>query len=428
MKARPDAGAANAGARRGLLKLDYVLLLAVGALLVLGLLMVYSATFDWGYQQLGGRFAKAGWQLLWIGIGTVALVVCARVPYDKWEKFAIPIIGVTVGLLLIVLLINTGGRTAGGEVRRNILGGSIQPSEPAKLGLIVYMAAWLSSKGERIRDVKFGLIPFAVLIGILAGLLVAQPDLSAAILIVLVALAMFFFAGADVFQFTLGCAVGGAVFFLLINRIGYAMKRISEWVLLWQSPEQLGSRGWHNLQALISLGSGGLFGVGLGQGVQKTGYLPAPHTDSIFAVIGQELGLAGCLLVLGLFVVITYRGFRIALAASNGFAMLLAFGLTCSTAVQALLNIGVVSGLIPFTGVALPFLSFGGSALVTSMAGIGVLLSISQGERVGRRVEKSERVEPKERQKRQQANLDRRWWHGRTRLSRPRRSGHAGRR
>jgi len=419
-------GTTTAEARRAQPGYDYALLLGVVGLVVIGLLMTYSATFDWAVQDMGSRFAKFRWQLLWVAIGAALLVAFARVPYNWWQRVAVQIFIATLALLAGVLLIGAGRGAQGAEVfRRGFLGGSIQPSEAAKLGLVIYMAAWISSKGERIRDVTYGLVPFAVLIGVLAGLLVLQPDLSAALLAITVAVAMFFVGGADIFQMALASAVGGVTLYLLISSSDYATQRISDWVLLWNNPTALGDRGWHNLQALMALGSGGIFGMGLGQGVQKTGYLPAPHTDSIFAVIGQETGLLGCLVVLALLVLITYRGFRIALESTEGFASLLAFGLTTWTAVQALLNVGVVTGLVPFTGVALPFISFGGSATVTSLAGVGLLLSISRGNRVGRRVERAERTE---RPERQQANLDRRWWNGGTRVSRPRRRAHVGRR
>jgi cell division protein FtsW len=240
---------------------------------------------------------------------------------------------------------------------------------------------------------------------------VLQPDVSTATLIVLTALAMFFFAGADIFQLAVGGAVGAVTFFLLVNKLPHARQRVDEYLLVWRDPKLVGH---HIQQVLVALGSGGLFGVGLGQGQQKLGYLPAPHTDSIFAVLGEELGLVGCLVVIGLFVLLAYRGFKIALQASDAFSALLACGITCWLAFQALVNVAVMTGLVPFTGVALPFISSGGSAMVVSLAGVGILLSVSRGKQISKG-----RAGSRARQgSRQRANLDRRWGNRGTRLSR----------
>jgi len=356
---------------------DYILALAVAGLLVIGLMLVYSATFDWSYQEYKNSFRIASRQFLWTGLGLVALVVVAAIPYDWWRQMAVPIMGGALLLLLLVLFLGDDRFGA----RRSFLDGSIQPSELAKPALVIYIAVWLTSKGNQIRDVTYGLIPFAVLIGVVAGLIVMQPDMGAVALIVLTALAMFFFAGADIFQLAAGGAIGGITFVILVNQLPYARQRIDEYLQIWHDPTLV---GYHVRQALIALGSGGLFGVGLGQGQQKLGYLPAPHTDSIFAVLGEEAGFVGCLVVIGLFALVAYRGFKIALEASDAFAAVLACGVTCWLTFQALINIAVITGLIPFTGIALPFISLGGSAMVTSLAGVGLLLSISRGKRIGR--------------------------------------------
>ncbi len=381
---------------------DYVVLLAVTGLVIIGLMMVYSATFDWSYQVYQDSFRIASRQFLWVGLGLVALVVVASVPYDWWRGLAVPMMAGV--LLLLVLVLFVGDEQFG--ARRTFFNGSVQPSELAKLVMVIYVAAWLSSKGEQIRDVTYGLIPFAVLIGVVAGLIVMQPDVSMAMLIVLIALAMFFFAGADIFQLAAGGIISGVTFLVLVNQLPHARQRIDEYMAVWRDPTLVGH---HIRQALIALGSGGLFGVGLGQGQQKLGYLPAPHTDSIFSVLGEELGFVGCLVVIGLFILLAYRGFKIALEAPDAFAALLACGVTCWLIFQALINVSVMTGLIPFTGVALPFISFGGSAMVVSLAGVGLLLSVSQGRRVGKRGGKGNR---------QRASLDRRGGNRRTRLSR----------
>jgi cell division protein FtsW len=280
----------------------------------------------------------------------------------------------------------------------------------AKLAMIIYVAAWLTSKGDQIRDVTYGLVPFAVLIGIVAGLIVAQPDVSTSVMIVLTALAMFFFAGADIVQLAVSGVVSVITFLVLINQFPHAKKRLTEWIEVWGDPTRV---SYHIRQALIAMGSGGPVGVGLGEGKQKLGYLPTPHTDSIFAVLGEELGLFGCLIVIGLFVLLAYRGFKIARDAPDAFSALLACGVTCWLVFQALVNVAVVTGLLPFTGVALPFISSGGSSMVVSLAGVGLLLSISRGKRIGKRTQGriGKALQP--------ATLDRRWGDRGPRLSRP---------
>jgi len=396
---------------------DYVLALAVAGLVVIGLMMVYSATFDWSYQVYQSCFHIASRQFLWVGLGAVALVVVAAVPYDWWRQLAVPVMG--GGLLLLVLVLFVGDDRFG--ARRSFFDGSIQPGELAKLTVVIYVATWLASKGDQIRDVTYGLIPFAVLIGVVAGLIVMQPDVSTAVLIVLTALAVFFFAGADIFQLAVGIAVSGITFLVLINQLPHARQRIDEYLLVWHDPTLVGH---HIQQSLIALGSGGLFGVGLGQGRQKLGYLPASHTDSIFAVLGEELGFVGCLVVISLFLLLAYRGFKIALEAPDAFAALLACGITCWLTFQALVNVAVMTGLIPFTGVALPFVSSGGSAMVVSLTGVGLLLSISRGRPVGKWGKQRKRVGKGSRQR---ANLDRRWGNRGTRLSRSGRRTGVGR-
>ncbi|MFQ6100583.1 MAG: putative lipid II flippase FtsW [Anaerolineae bacterium] len=397
--------------RRAHASADHALVLAVAGLVIIGLMMTYSATFDWSYQEYQSCFRIASRQFLWAGLGVVALVVVAAVPYDRWRRAAVPVMGGALLLLIVVLFV--GEERFG--ARRSFLNGSVQPGELAKLATVIYVAAWLASKGEQIRDVTYGVVPFAVLIGVVAGLIVVQPDVSMAILIVLTSLAMFFFAGADIFQLAAGGTVSGLTFLLLINQLPHAKERVEEYLQVWRDPTLV---GYHIRQALIALGSGGLFGVGLGQGQQKLGYLPTPHTDTIFAVLGEELGFAGCLVVIGLFVLLAYRGFRIALEAPDAFAALLACGVTCWLTSQALINIGVMTGLFPFTGIALPFISSGGSAMVVSLAGVGLLLSVSRGRRIGKRVRKENH---------QGASLDRRWGNRGTHLSRSGRHTSAGR-
>jgi cell division protein FtsW len=361
--------------RAGTAHMDYVLLLGVIALLLIGLMMVFSTTFDWSYEDTGSPLTFFVKQSAWTLLGLLALAIMSRIDYMWWKQLAVPLIGATLLLLVLVLLF--GSTNFGAQ--RTFLNGSVQPSEPAKLAIIIYIAVWLASKGKKVQQVTYGLIPFAVLIGIVAGLIVLQPDFGTAILIVMTAGAMFFIAGADLIQLGLGGLISGATFYLLITRTSHAADRLNQYMA---TMSDSGVPQHQLQQALVALGSGGLFGRGLGAGYQKFGYLPASHTDSIFAALGEELGLAGCLLIVALFALLAQRGFKIALEARDPFGAVLAVGLTCWLIFQASINIAVVTGLIPFTGIPLPFVSKGGSAMVASLAAVGLLLSVSRGSQV----------------------------------------------
>ena len=357
-------------------RLDYPLMITVGALVAIGLMMVYSTTFDWGYQQYGDAAYFLVRQGLWLLLGVGALLVMMRIDYSAWHRLSIPLMGGALVVLIAVLLL--GQERFGAQ--RSLLGGSVQPSELVKLIVVIYIADWLSSKGEKIREVGYGLIPFAVLIGAIAGLIVLQPDFGTAAVIVVVAGIMFFLAGADVKQILVGLVVSSGTFLLLVANSPHAQARIQSYLDALNDPAQA---SYHVRQAMIALGSGGLFGVGPGASRQKFGYLPVPHTDSIFAVLGEELGLIGALIVIGLFAFLAYRGLRIALHAPDVFGTLMATGVTCWITVEALVNVAVMTGMLPLTGLPLPFISYGGSALVSLMAAIGLLQSIARGSRKG---------------------------------------------
>jgi cell division protein FtsW len=335
-------------------------------------MMVFSATFALGYQLHGQPTYFFIRQLLWMGIGLMALIIVARIEYHTWRRWSIPIMA--GALLLLGLVLAVGSDRFGGQ--RWLLNGSVQPSELAKLAVIIYIADWLSSKGARIRQVTYGLIPFAILLGFVTGLIMLQPDFSTAVLIALTAIAMFFIAGGDLWQMIASGILGGATFALLITRSEYRLARITSF--LDPMSDYLGSN-YQVQQILIALGSGGVTGLGLGASRQKFGYIPASHTDGIFAILGEELGLIGCLAVITLFAFLAYRGFRVALAAPDSFGTVLASGITCSLIFQAMINVAVVTATAPFTGIPLPFISFGGSSLVISMTGIGLLLAVSRG-------------------------------------------------
>jgi cell division protein FtsW len=307
-----------------------------------------------------------------MSIGLLMMVLFARVEYHIWRRYSILIMGVVMTLMLLVLVV--GGEHFGAQ--RWLLNGSLQPSEFSKLAIIIYMADWLSAKGKKIQLVSYGLVPFGILLSLITGLIVLQQDLSTAILVAATALVMFFIAGGNLWQIMVGVAMGGVTFTLLIASSSYRLARITAFLDPINS-DPLGD-GYQIRQILIALGSGGFTGLGLGASRQKFGYIPASHTDGIFAILGEELGFIGCIVVVGLFAFLAYRGFRIALTAPDSFGTILATGITFSLIFQALVNIGVVTASLPFTGVPLPFISFGGSSLIVSLASTGLLLAVSR--------------------------------------------------
>ncbi len=353
------------------LPFDGVLLVIVGALVAIGLMMVYSATFDWSYQLYGNPNTVFLLQLRSLAIGVAVMIVAARMPYRWWRWLALAAMVVAVALLGYVLI---KGSSAFGA-QRSVFKGSVQPSELAKFATVVYLAAWLSSKGDKIRQWGYGIIPFGMIIGFVAALILLQPDLSAAATIVIVASIMFFVAGADLIQMGLVVLAGSGVAWLVLQASETGRKRLFDYLAGMQDIMQA---SWQVKQAAIAFVNGGVFGRGLGQSYQKFGFLPTPHTDSIFAIIGEELGLVGCLVIVALFAALIWRGFKIASEAQDGMGAILAAGIISWVAFEALLNVAVMVGALPVAGNALPFISYGGSNLVVTLAAMGVLLSISR--------------------------------------------------
>jgi cell division protein FtsW len=350
---------------------DIPLVTVIALLLAIGGMMVYSTTFDWSYQDFGSESAIFLQHARNMAIGFVFLVLMAVIDYRVWKKFAVPILLLTIGTLIAVLVFSDVRFGA----RRAFLNGSYQPGELAELAVVLYMAAWLSSKSAKVSTVLNGLLPFGVLLAVIGGLVMLQPDLSTAATIFLTAGAMFFLAGANITHLfaVLGTALAGG--WLVTQQLEYAAPRVSSFTAGFTD---LTRTTWHSQQAIIAFINGGWTGVGLGQGRQKFGFLPAPHTDSIFAVIGEELGVIGAMFVVCLFVVFVIRGFDVARRSRDPFGGLLASGITLWIIIKALLNIAVMLSLVPPTGVALPFISFGGSSLVMVMAGAGLLISIAR--------------------------------------------------
>ncbi len=367
----PIALAQRAAERRRhfALTVDMYVVITVGALLAIGLMMVWSTTF---FRDTNSPYTFFFQQVRSLVIGGAIMFALSALDYRTWRRLAIPLMVLIVVLLVAVLPLNPLLNS-----RRTLFTGAVQPSEPAKLVVVVYMAAWLSSKQSKIRNLTYGLLPFAVLVGVVAGLIIAEPDLSTAALILVTSAVMFFLAGAEWLQMGITLIVFIAVGAFAISHINYAQLRLQSWLDLINDP--IHAQATHAQNVIIAFLNGGLTGVGLGIGYQKFYNLSVPHSDSIFAVIGEELGLMGCAVVIGLFLIFMIRGFRVARNAPDSFGSLLAAGVTTLVMVQALYNIASMATILPLAGVPLPFISFGGSSLVTMMAGVGLLLSVSRG-------------------------------------------------
>lgn len=355
--------------------IDYSLIVIVVTLLLIGLMMVYSASFDLAadiHDSPAYFFIR---QVVWTALGGAVLILLSRVEYRQFRRHSITLMALALTTLIFVFFAGTIRWGA----QRTLWRGSIQPSEFSKLIIIIYVADWVSSKGERIKQVTYGLIPFAILIGVVAALIVSQPDISTAMIIVLTAVVMFFIAGADILQLIIGFVFGSGAFALLISRSAHAWPRVLDYLKTLNDP--FTGSSYQVREALAALGLGGLTGQGLGMGTQKLNGLPLPHTDTIFAVLGEELGLMGTMFIVGLFAALAYRGFKIALEAPDNFGAVLAAGVTFALLFQALINIAVITATLPATGIPLPFISYGGSSMLVSMASVGVLLSVSRGKR-----------------------------------------------
>jgi cell division protein FtsW len=354
-------------------KIDAWLLISVLALLCIGNVMVYSASSYAAARYQGDASYYFQRELMWTILGLIAMLVTIRVDYRQWRRISLVGMLIILPLLVIVLIF---GVNVYGASRWIAVGSffSFQPSELTKLVLALYIADWLARKGKQVSTFLYGLTPFVILVGIVLGLVLLENDLGSAIIIAGFATAMFFTAGANIMQFLLAIACGGLIF-LKEALSSYRYYRVADFLHPFKDIMGINLQLY---QALLALGSGGWFGLGLGASRQKTGYLPFPYTDSIFPVIGEELGFIGCALIVILFLFLAFRGFRLARRTPDLYGALLATGITTWLILQAMINIGANTGTIPYTGVPLPFISFGGSSLVVSLAGIGVLLNISR--------------------------------------------------
>jgi cell division protein FtsW len=354
---------------------DLPLFITTIFILAIGLVMVYSASAVLALHQFGDSWFFVKRQLFFAGLGLIALLIVQKLDYTFLQKWAKPLLFVCFFLLIIVLIPGVGIVRGGARSWLGIGSFGIQPSEFMKIGLIIFLAAYLSRRLSVLHLFFKGLLPPLLLIGLAFGLIMLQPDLGTGSVLLGATMIMLIAAGMR-FKHLLGLSmIGVAGFVVLILVAPYRLKRITAFLDPWQDP--LGA-GYQAIQSLYAIAPGGLFGLGLGNSRQKYSYLPEPQTDFIFAIIAEELGFIGAAIVILLFALMIWRGLRIAVCAPDIFSTLLASGIVGMLAVQVIINIGVVIGLMPVTGITLPFISYGGSSLTLMLLSVGILLNISR--------------------------------------------------
>lgn len=355
---------------------DFPILLVALVLLGFGIIMVYSASAVLAADRLkdGLYFLKK--QALYAAGGVLVMFVVMNLDYHLWQKLAYPILAISFLLLGLVLAVGT---KAGGSTRWLHIGSlSFQPSEFSKLALVVFLSYFLTKKGERIKTFRFGFLPTVLISGTMILLVVRQPDFGVALFLGIMVAIMLFVGGTRLFYILSLALMAIPAIFYLIVRVPYRVHRIMSFVNPWNDPKGI---SFQIVQSFVAFGAGGILGSGLGQGKQKLFFLPAPHTDFIFSVVGEEMGLIGAIIILALYLVFTVRGIRVALGAPDEFGTFLGLGITSLISLQAIINMAVVLGLLPTKGLTLPFVSYGGTSLVVSLVSVGILLNISSHAR-----------------------------------------------
>lgn len=354
-------------------RIDPVIFFLSLGLVVLGVVMVFSASHILALDRYGDAFFFVRRHVLWAALGFGFMLAISQAEPRQIRKVAFPLL-IASTLALLMVFAPGIGREAGGARRWLMLGPfSFQPVEAAKVGLVIFLAHFLALKGERLRNWKYGFLPPVGFAGIILALILIQPDLGSAGLIAAVVGALLFLAGARWTHLSLCGAAGASVLLGMVMFAPWRMKRI----LAFSDPFVAAKgAGYQLIQSLLAIARGGLTGLGLGEGKQKLFYLPEPHTDFIYAVVGEELGLVGALCVATAFVVLLWRGFQIAARCEDSFCALLASGVTLLVASQGLLNMAVAAGLLPTTGIPLPLISLGGSSLVCTLIALGLLISV----------------------------------------------------
>jgi len=358
---------------------DMWLLGVAVALLSVGVVMVYSASAIVAADRFHDPYLFLRKQLFWALLGAGCLLGALRLDYRRLEALGWPVL-VLAGVLLVLVLVPPFAQPINGSRRWLRLGPvSFQPVELAKLALVIHLAAFIARRREALADFRRDVLPPLAAAGALAALVLLQPDLGNSLALIAVAFALLFLAGGCVRHLLLVCAAALPLLGLAVWLAPYRLRRVTTFLDPWSDPR---GSGFQIIQSWLALGSGGVLGRGIGESKQKLFYLPEAHTDFIFAVVGEELGFLGALAVIGLFVVFVWRGLRAGLRAPDAFGAYLALGITLLIGTEMLVNVGVVTGLLPTKGLPLPFLSFGGSALLVTMLSTGLLLNVSQHARV----------------------------------------------
>lgn len=361
--------------------MDHSLLIITIVLALVGLVMVFSASA----VVAGNRFHDPGYflkrQLAWLAFGFLLLHLASHIDYVWWKRLSIPLLGLTAVLLAMVLIPSLGVSAKGARRWLRLGPISVQPAEIAKLVAVMYLAAYLAKKEDRLTGFLSGLAPALLVIGVLGGLVLLEPDLGTVVVMGSVAIGLLFLGGARLSHLlSLGLCAVPAVLVLVLSS-SYRRQRLMTFLAPWKDASDA---GFQITQSFLAFGSGGLFGVGLGEGKQKLFFLPEAHTDFVLALVGEELGLVGTGVIILLFALFAIRGFQVAARARMPFGRYLGMGITLLIGVQALINACVVTGLVPTKGLTLPFVSYGGSSLVTCMFGVGILLNISRDRQTGR--------------------------------------------
>jgi cell division protein FtsW len=360
--------------------MDHLLLVVTLTLALMGLVMVFSASAI----VAGNRFQDPEFflkrQVAWLGFGLLLMHLSSRLDYPIWKKLSIPIL-IGMAVLLVMVLIPSLGVAAKGARRWLRVGPiSIQPAEMVKLVTVIYLAAYLAKKADKLVWFRRGVLPVLIVVGVLSGLVLLEPDLGTVVVMGSVTVSLLFLAGTRITHLAgLGlCAI--PIMFVLVLGSSYRRQRLMTFLAPWKDASDA---GFQITQSFLAFGSGGPFGVGLGEGKQKLFFLPEAHTDFVLALVGEELGLAGTASLILLFALFVWRGFHIAMRARMPFGKYLGLGITLLIGIQALVNAAVVTGLLPTKGLTLPFVSYGGSSLIVSFVGVGILLSISRDRHGG---------------------------------------------
>ncbi|MEK7186640.1 MAG: putative lipid II flippase FtsW [Patescibacteria group bacterium] len=350
-------------------RIDLILLISVIALTIFGLLMIYDASSFVAFRDFEDKYHYIKGQASWALLGFMGLTFFSFFDYKRLYNLSLPILLGSIILLILVFIPGIGVRALGAHRWINLGFSTIQPAEFIKLSLSIYLASWLSHKE------KGRLGAFLLLLGFIVFLVMLEPDMGTTIVILLQALSVYFLSGGKMLYLGLLAPVAGVIGYLLVRLSPYRLKRLESFFNLNSSFEET---SYHVRQILIALGSGGIFGVGLGNSIQKYAYLPETTTDSIFAIVAEELGFVGASILILIFGLIIWRGFRIATKAKDNFGKLLAGGIISYLAIQTIINLAAQTALIPLTGIPLPFISYGGSALIVNLCSIGILLNISK--------------------------------------------------